>query len=100
MNSIYLVFSSLEIQRSLIQSKLYYKLFHSVCEETSHKPFKVAAVKKSLSSAYMYIVDKTCFGEFVLSRMITGRHYFLYKYIVTQWFGATAMSRRPLKQVF
>ena len=100
MNSIYLVFSSLEIQRSLIQSKLYYKLFHSVCKETSHKPFKVAAVKKFLSSVYMYVIDKTCFGEFVLSHMITGRHYFLYKFIVTQWFGATAMLLRPLKQVF
>ena len=35
-----------------------------------------------------------------LFRVITGRHSFLYKLIVTQKFGVTAMLLRSLKQVF
>ena len=43
------------------QTKNYYKLFYSVRKETSHKPSKVAATKKSFSS--VYIIDTTCFDE-------------------------------------
>ena len=74
-NSIYLVFSSLEMQRRLIQTnKVSYKRFYSVRKETSHKPLKVAAPKKSFSS--VYIIDTTCFKECFLFHVITGRHYF------------------------
>ena len=42
-------------------------------------------------------MDTTCCFLF---RVITGRHSFLYKLIVTQKFGVTAMLLRSLKQVF
>ena len=47
-----MVFSSLEMQRRLIWTKLYYKLLYSVWNETSHKPLKVAAAK-NLSQVYI-----------------------------------------------
>ena len=81
-NSIYLVFSSREKQRRLIQTKVYCKLFYSVRKETSHKPLKVAAAKKSFPR--VYFIDKTCFNECFLVHVITGRHYFLNKFSVTQ----------------
>ena len=45
-------------------------------------------------------MDTTCFDECFLFRVITGRHPFLYKPIVTQKFDVTAMLLRSLKQVF
>ena len=56
--------------------------------ETSHKTLKVAAAKKSFPS--VYVIDTTCFDEGFLFHVITGRHYFLNKFIVTQRFGETA----------
>ena len=60
--------------------------------------FKKAAAKKSFSS--MYINDTTCFDECFLFHVITGGHYFLYKFIITQRFSTTAMLLRSLKEVF
>ena len=96
--SIYLVFSSLEIKRRHIQTKVYYQLFYSVWKEASYKPWKVALAKKSFPSEY--IMDTNCFDECFLFRVITGRNYFLYKLIVTHRFGVTVMLLRSLKQVF
>ena len=45
-------------------------------------------------------MDTTSFDECFLFRVITGIHSFLYKRIVTQKFGVTAMLLRSLKQVF
>ena len=42
----YLVFFSLEMQKSLVQTKVYYKIFYPVLKEISHKPLKVAPAKK------------------------------------------------------
>ena len=57
-NSIYFVFSSLEMHGRLIQTKLYYKLFHFVYKETSHKPSKVAlAATKTFSQVRMLLVQ-------------------------------------------
>ena len=42
--------SSLEMRRRLIQTKGCYKFFYSIWKETSHKPLKVAAAKKSFQS--------------------------------------------------
>ena len=95
---IYLVYSSRERQRGLTQTKVYYKPFYFVWKETSHKPLKVAAEKKSFPS--VYIIDKTCFDECFLFHVITGRYYFLFKLSVTQRFGAITMFLRFLKQVF
>ena len=89
---------SLEMLRRLVQTKVYYKLRYSVWKETSHKPLKVAAAKKSFQS--MYNIETTCFDECFLLHVTTGRHYFLYKFIVTQRFGETAMLFYSLKQVF
>ena len=61
-NSIYLIFSYLEMQRRLIQTKAYYKLSYSVWKEVSHKSLKVAAAKKSSPS--VYTIDTTWFNEF------------------------------------
>ena len=93
-----MIFSYRERQRRLIQTKVYYKLFYTIWKETSHKPLKVGAAKKSFPS--VYIIDKTCFDECFLFHVITGRHYFLQKFSVTQRFGAIAMLLRSLKQVF
>ena len=96
--SIYLIFPSRERQRRLIQTKVYYKLFYTIWKETSHKPLKVGAAKKSFPS--VYIIDKTCFDECFLFHVITGRHYFLHKFSVTRRFGAIAMLLLSLKHVF
>ena len=55
MTSIYLVFSYLEIERTLEQTKVYNKIFYSVWKEMFHKPLKVAAAK-SLSQVYFFIM--------------------------------------------
>ena len=74
------------------------KLFYSVWNETSRKPLKLAAAKSSFPS--VFAIDTTCFDECFLFLVITGRHYFLYKFIATQSVGTTAMLLRSLKQVF
>ena len=96
--SIYLVFPSWERQRRLIQAKLYDKLLYSLEEETFHKLLKVAAAKKSYRT--MYIIDKTYFHECSLVHVIIGRNYFLYKFSITQRFGAIAILLRSLRLVF
>ena len=77
------------MQRRLEQTKQYYRLCYFVWKETSHKPIKVATAKMSFPS--VYIIDTTYFNECFLFLLITGRHYFLHKFIVTQRFGETAM---------
>ena len=69
-----------------------------VWNETSHKPLKVAAAKKSFPG--VYIIDTTCFDKFFLFHVMTGRHYFKNKSIVTHRFSTTAMLLRSLQQVF
>ena len=59
---------------------------------------KSSSCKTSFPS--VYIIDATCFDECFLFCVITGRHSFLYKLIVTQKFGVTAMLLCSLKQVF
>ena len=59
---------------------------------------KVATQKKFFLS--VYIIDTTCFGECLLFHLITRRHYFLYKFIVTQRLGEAAMLLYSLKQAF
>ena len=92
--SIYLVFSSRERQRRLIQTKAYYKIVYSVWKETSDKPLKVTAAKKFFPS--MYIIGKICFDFCFFFHVITGRHYFLCKFTTTQRFGAIAVLLRSL----
>ena len=69
-NSINLVFSSLEIQRRLIQIKSYYTFFYSVWKETSNKFSKVAAAKKAddhfaiKSKIYRFLLYFICLPEY------------------------------------
>ena len=65
---------------------------------TSHKPLKVVPAKKSFPS--LCTIDTTCFDECFLLHVITERHYFLYKFLVTQMFGRTSILLHFLKQVF
>ena len=86
------------MQKRLMQTKVYYKLFYCVRKETSHEPLKVAVSKKSFLSAYS--IDTTCFDECFFLYVIPGRRRFLFKFIVTQRFDATAMLLCCCKQVF
>ena len=69
------------MQRRLIQTKVYYKLFYSVWEETSHKPLEVAAPKKLFWS--VFVIDTTWFDRCFLFHVTIGRHC-LHKFFVTQ----------------
>ena len=95
------VFSYQEMQRSLIETKAYYQLFHSVWKEKSHKPLNLAAAKKSFPS--VFTIDTTCFNECFLIHVITRRHCFLYKLIVTQkqifWKKSTFYIRYLLNNI-
>ena len=54
-NNIYLVFFSLEVQRRLIQTRLYQKSFYSDLKETNHKPSKVSPRKKSPNTEFFLV---------------------------------------------
>ena len=62
------------MQGRLIQTKEYYKLFHSVSKEVPHKPLKVTAAKKSFPS--VFIIDTTSFDEFFSFHVITTNSIF------------------------
>ena len=62
------------MQGRLIQTKEYYKLFHSVSKEVPHKPLKVTAAKKSFPS--VFIIDTTFFDEGFLFHVINGNGIF------------------------
>ena len=85
-NSTYLVFPSQEMQRKLLQTKLYYKFFYSVLKEASHKPSKKRAARLFPKSV--------CYWYSLLRWMIfvpydNWKTYFLYKSIVTPGSFAT-----------
>ena len=80
-SSIYFVFLPLEMQKRLKHTKVYYALCYFALKETTHKPLKVAAAKTLFSS--VYVIGTTCFDECFLFYVITGRHYFSWKFIIT-----------------
>ena len=96
-NSIYLAFFSLTLQKRLVQTKLYYKLFYYVWKEMSHKPSKVAGAKNFFAS--VYVIGTACFDECILFHVIITRHY-LYKFSVTLRFFPIAMLLSFFKQAF
>ena len=83
-NIIFLVFFSRDRQKTLMQTKGYYKLFYYVSNEASQhgdiisswsqKPLKVAAGKKSFSC--VFLIDKTCFDECLSFDVITAKSIF------------------------
>ena len=52
-----MVLSSLETQRSLIQTEVYYKCLYSAWKETTRKPSKVATANHFLSSLYVILLS-------------------------------------------
>ena len=80
-----LIVSALLKQRRLIQTKVHFKVcYYSVRTETTHKPSNVIAAKTFFSS--VYVIDATCFDECFLFHVVTGRHYFWQKFVVTYRF--------------
>ena len=83
--------------KKTMQTKVYYQLFYCLKRNIS-QTLKSSSCKKSFPS--VYIMDTTCFDECFLFRVITGRHSFLYKLIVTQRLHVTTLLLCSLKQVF
>ena len=75
-----------------MQTKIRFKCCYSVRIKTTHNPSKVAAaVCMCVLYVYMffysvYVVDATCFNECFLFHVITGKHYFLQKFLATKRF--------------
>ena len=80
-SSVYLVFLPLEVQRRLQQTKVYHEFSHFVWKETTRKPLKVTSAKTLFSN--VFVIYTTCFDEWFLFCVITGRHYFSWKIKVT-----------------
>ena len=80
-SSIYFVFLPLEMKKRLKQTKVCPEFSYFIWKETTHKPLKVAAAKSLFSS--VYIIGTTCFDECFSFYVITKRHYFSWKFIVT-----------------
>ena len=91
-----MVFFSLEMESRLLQTKICYKLCYSVWKETSHKP-KSSSCKKVFPKCVYHWYNLLRWMVFI--PFDNWRHYLLYKFIVTQRFGETAMMLCSLKQV-
>ena len=79
---------------SILQTSLLY------LKRNVSQTFKNINCKKVSLQCVYHFIDTTWFDECFLFYVITGRYYFLYKFIVTQRFGTTAMLLSSLKQVF
>ena len=77
---------------------VYYIFLYSLWKETTHKFSNVAATVNLLSS--VYVIATTCFNECFLFCVITGRYYFLWKFIVTLRVFPTSVFLRSLTEVF
>ena len=71
-NNIYLIVSYLEIQSTL-------HFFLLCLKRNGSQTVKSTSCEKFSSSAY--VTNTTCFDECFLFHVMTGRHYFLYKFI-------------------
>ena len=80
-SSIYFVFLPLEMQKRLKQTKVCHAFSYFVWKETTHKHLKVAAAIILFSS--VYVIGTACFGQCFSFSVITKRHYFSWKFIVT-----------------
>ena len=97
-NSIYLVFSSVEYKEDSYKPNYTTSLF-SLCLKTNvWQTSKVATAKNFFPS--VCVIGKACFDECFLFNVIIWRHYSLYKFIFTQSIFAIAILLRSLKQVF
>ena len=73
-NNIYLVFSSLKIQRRLVQIKVLYKLF-TLPKKKQITKLLLATAKNIFYS--LYVIGKTSFDKCFLFHVRTGRYSFL-----------------------
>ena len=86
-NSMFLVFSSREMHRKLIQAKVHYKVFYSVSKEVSHKPLKVDVLYKvEVLPMCVYHWYNLLWWIFLLY-VITGNSIFtlIYRYPESWW---------------
>ena len=68
------------MQKWLELTKAYHSFSYFVWKEAIYKPLKVAAAKSLFSS--VYVIGTTCFDECFLFFVISGWHYFSWKFIV------------------
>ena len=73
-NRIFLVFPSREMQRKLMQTKVYYKLSLSSLKRSILQTFNSSSCKKVFPS--VLIIDTTCFDECFSFRLITANSIF------------------------
>ena len=79
-SSICFVFLPLEMQKRLELTKAYHSFSYFVWKETIYKPLKVAAAKSLFF--IVYVIGITCFDECLSFYVISGRHYFSWKFII------------------
>ena len=80
-SSISFVFLPLKKQKRLKQTKVFHAFSYFIWKETAHKPLKVAPTNSLFSS--VYVIGATCFGKCFSFSVITKRHCFSWKFIVT-----------------
>ena len=80
-SSIYFVFLPLEMQKRLKQTKVCHAFSYFVWKEATNKPLKMAAASNLFSS--VYVIGTACFDECFSFSVITKRHYFSWKFVVT-----------------
>ena len=91
---IYLIFFSPEMQKILIETRVYYKLCCAVWKETSHKPLKSSSCK----NVFLKYMDHWCNLLRPMLFIPCGNWKpSLYKFIVTWWFGQTTLMICSLK---
>ena len=59
-----MAFSSPEMQRRPIQTKVYYKIFYSIRKENTQKPWKEEAAKKKISPVCILLVQLALMSVF------------------------------------
>ena len=85
------------MQRRLIETKVYYKLFLCLKRNVS-QTFKSSSCKKVFPKCAYYRYNLLRWMLFIPCD--NWKNYFLYKFIATQGFSATTKLLRSLKQVF
>ena len=90
------------MQRRLTQTKLHYKSFYSVSEETSHKPSKIVAVENSFPSVYVIGTarfDKCFFIPYYSGKTLFITQIYRYPEIFCNRYGVVYFKAGVLKEV-
>ena len=78
-----MVFSSLEVQRRLIHTKVYHKFFYSAWKEKTHKPSKAKQLRKTFSLVCILLVDFAWMNYFQSMWQLDGNVF--YKSLSLRW---------------